>query len=240
MCKQTKNLAGIALLISFSIASCTVNSSAFIPGHFVIGGLISIHVPGEAGSCSVINFLHGMEVLEALLFSVDRINANKTFLPDFTLGVKAFDTCGRQTSALDQALKEFVLTDLQNSGGSCANFTPSPVIGVIGPGYSYEAIHVATLLDIFEVPFISFSATSPELSDKSKYEYFSRTVPSDSLQIQAIVDLLMHFNWTYVSVLYTDESYGVSSFEGFKQEAQKTGKFLTYLYFIYSKYSTFI
>ena len=42
-------------------------------------------------------------------------------------------------------------------------------------------------------------------------------------QVKAIVDVLDYFNWTYVSIVYTDESYGRYGFEMLKMEATKHG-----------------
>ena len=64
------------------------------------------------------------------------------------------------------------------------------------------------LLATNSVPQISYSATSPSLSEKHTYPSFLRTVPSDLSQVNAISDLALHFNWTYVSVLASDDEYG--------------------------------
>lgn len=199
---------------------------AFIPGNLTIGALIAVNLPGKDGQCSVVNPFLGMEVLEALLFSIDQINANKSFLPNVTLGVKAYDTCASKTAALDRAVKEFVLGRTWNSSTEPCNHHAHPVIGVIGPGYSFEAVHVTPFLELFEIPLISFSATSPQLSDKSKFEYFSRTIPPDTYQMKAIIDLLVFYNWTYVSLLYTDESYGINAMEILKIKARRNGNYL--------------
>lgn len=209
----------------------TKTHHVFIPGNITIGGLMVMTTPDKTSNCSVVNSAIGIEVLEALLFAVDRINANKTFLPNITIGVKAFDTCGSETAALDRAVKAFVLGGGRNSYAGTGSFNAGvcteharPVLGVIGPGFSYEAEQITPFLNLFEIPLISYSATSPKLSDKSKYEYFSRTASSDYFLTQAITDLLVHFNWTYVSVVYSDETYGRNGYQGLKQEASKKGK----------------
>lgn len=199
---------------------------AFIPGNLTIGALIAVNLPGKDGQCSVVNSFLGMEVLEALLYSIDQINANQSLLPNITLGVKAYDTCASETAALDRAVKDFVLGRTWHSSKEPCNHHARPVIGVIGPGYSYEAVHVASFLEIFEIPLISFAATSPQLSDKSKFKYFSRTIQSDTSQMQAIIDLLIYYNWTYVSLLYTDESYGINGMEILKKQAHQNGTVL--------------
>jgi len=63
---------------------------------------------------------------------------------------------------------------------------------------------VQNLLSLFNIPQIGYSATSKDLSDKSLYRYFMRVVPSDKLQARALVDIVLHFNWTYISTVYTE------------------------------------
>ena len=57
---------------------------------------------------------------------------------------------------------------------------------------------------------VGATTTSEILSDKSKYEYFLRVVPSDFYQGRAIIDILLHFNWTYISAINSPGSYGES------------------------------
>ena len=87
-----------------------------------------------------------------------------------------------------------------------------------------KASSLLKVLGVFKIPVISYGATSVELSDKVNYEYFSRTIPSDMYQTKAIVEILDYFNWTYVSVVYTKESYGQNGFDLLKKEAEKYGK----------------
>lgn len=79
------------------------------------------------------------------------------------------------------------------------------------------------ILEVFEIPVISYGATSYELNDKTQYPYFLRTVPSDLSQAQAIVEFLEYFNWTYVSAVYSDDSYGKFGMKLMKSEAKKRG-----------------
>lgn len=56
---------------------------------------------------------------------------------------------------------------------------------------------------------VSFFSTSPELSNKQRFEYFTRTIPSDHYQVKAMVEIIKQMNWTYVSVVYEESNYGV-------------------------------
>ena len=71
--------------------------------------------------------------------------------------------------------------------------------------YTYfVCLQVQNLLQLFSIPQVGYSATSRDLSDKSRFSDFLRVVPSDYYQAQVMVDIVKHYNWTYVSTVYTD------------------------------------
>ena len=57
------------------------------------------------------------------------------------------------------------------------------VHAVVGLSTSRTAVMCASLLSIFKIPNLSLSATSDELSDKSRFEYFMRLLPADKNQV---------------------------------------------------------
>ncbi|XP_058814305.1 metabotropic glutamate receptor 1-like [Topomyia yanbarensis] len=97
------------------------------------------------------------------------------------------------------------------------------LVGVIGPGSSSVALQVQNLLQLFSIPQIGYSTTSKDLSDKARYSTFMRVVPSDYYQAQVMVDVVRQFNWTYVSAINTDENYGQSGIQAFRELAEKYG-----------------
>ncbi|XP_014258597.1 metabotropic glutamate receptor 2-like [Cimex lectularius] len=56
-------------------------------------------------------------------------------------------------------------------------------------------------------------STSPELSNKQRFEYFTRTIPSDHYQVKAMVEIVKKFGWSYVSIVYEESNYGIKAFE---------------------------
>jgi metabotropic glutamate receptor 2/3 len=94
-----------------------------------------------------------------------------------------------------------------------------PVIGVVGGSYSSVSMQVANLLRLFGIPQVSPASTSPSLSDKSRYELFARTVPPDTYQAMAIVDIVQAFNWSYVSTISSEGSYGEAGIDAFQRVA---------------------
>ena len=64
-----------------------------------------------------------------------------------------------------------------------------PIVGLIGPAISSVAMPMATTAAVQQIPQISFSATSPLLSNKDAYPYFLRTVPPDTVQAICALEL---------------------------------------------------
>lgn len=96
--------------------------------------------------------------------------------------------------------------------------------------YSFPALpgELLTLSPPFffpvQIPQISYASTAPELSDNSRYDFFSRVVPPDSYQAQAMMDIVTAMEWNYVSTLASEGNYGESGVEAFVQISRETGR----------------
>uniref|UniRef100_A0A8D2Q682 Metabotropic glutamate receptor 3 n=1 Tax=Varanus komodoensis TaxID=61221 RepID=A0A8D2Q682_VARKO len=201
-----------------------------LEGDLVIGGLFPVHEKGgPTEECGKINEHRGIQRLEAMLFALDEINKNPQILPGITLGAHILDTCSKDTYALEQSL-DFVRASLTRVDGSehiCPDGSyaihddvPTAITGVIGGSYSDVSIQVANLLRLFQIPQISYASTSAKLSDKTRYDYFARTVPPDFYQAKAMSEILRFFNWTYVSTVASEGDYGETGIEAFEQQAR--------------------
>ncbi|XP_023611109.1 metabotropic glutamate receptor 8 isoform X3 [Myotis lucifugus] len=200
-------------------------------GDIILGGLFPVHAKGERGvPCGELKKEKGIHRLEAMLYAIDQINKDPDLLSNITLGVRILDTCSRDTYALEQSLT-FVqaLIEKDASDVKCANgdppiFTkPDKISGVIGAAASSVSIMVANILRLFKIPQISYASTAPELSDNTRYDFFSRVVPPDSYQAQAMVDIVTALGWNYVSTLASEGNYGESGVEAFTQISREIG-----------------
>lgn len=80
------------------------------------------------------------------------------------------------------------------------------------------------LLDVsFQIPQVSYASTAPELSDNNRYDFFSRVVPPDSYQAQAMLDIVKALGWNYVSTLASEGNYGESGVNAFMQISREAG-----------------
>ncbi|XDA86849.1 hypothetical protein R6Z07F_016556 [Ovis aries] len=206
-------------------------NSIRIDGDITLGGLFPVHGRGSEGkACGELKKEKGIHRLEAMLFALDRINNDPDLLPNITLGARILDTCSRDTHALEQSLT-FVQALIEKdgtevrcgSGGPPIITKPERVVGVIGASGSSVSIMVANILRLFKIPQISYASTAPDLSDNSRYDFFSRVVPSDTYQAQAMVDIVRALKWNYVSTLASEGSYGESGVEAFMQKSREDG-----------------
>lgn len=58
---------------------------------------------------------------------------------------------------------------------------------------------------------ISPASSAATLSDKIRFPSFLRTVPSDTHQTRAIVELIKTFQWNWVGIISSDDDYGRSA-----------------------------
>eukprot|EP01088_Endostelium_zonatum_P001047 TRINITY_DN1131_c0_g1_i1.p1 TRINITY_DN1131_c0_g1~~TRINITY_DN1131_c0_g1_i1.p1 ORF type:complete len:795 (+),score=101.70 TRINITY_DN1131_c0_g1_i1:133-2517(+) len=170
---------------------------------FVLGGLYP-----QAGSLGV----NGLNRMKGAQLAVDIVN-NSTLLKinnvSYTLSLIFGDSNSNVITA-PNALLPLIL----------ANYS---IVGIIGEGSSAVSQAVAPISQFFQLPQISYSSTSASLSAKASYPYFTRVVSSDSVQGQALADLVRYYNFTQISVIYTNDLYGAGIYSVFKQRAQQIG-----------------
>ncbi|XP_011403383.1 PREDICTED: metabotropic glutamate receptor 2-like [Amphimedon queenslandica] len=202
----------------------------------VLGGLFPVHSVDDGGArCGSIRLERGLERMEAMLYALDIINSNASLLHGLKLGYDIRDTCSSENIGLDESI-DLVVSGQQLDLESCptsddteyesANDSSEaalPTSTVIGAASSGVSVPVATLLRLFRIPQISYASSSARLDNRDRYGYFYRTISPDSLQAEAMIDLCMEFNWTYVSTVYTNDFYGEPGIDQFRKRAGETG-----------------
>ncbi|VDD92879.1 unnamed protein product [Enterobius vermicularis] len=205
-----------------------------VPGDIIIGGVFPVHTKSVAVDhpCGVIAETRGVHRVEAMLYALDIINNQRDFLRGFRLGALILDSCSNPAFALNQSL-DFVrdligtndASEFQCRDGSRPKsrrpLAKRKVAAVVGGSYSSVTVQIANLLRLFKIAQVSPASTNADLSDKNRFEYFARTVPSDNYQARAMIDIALHFNWTYLSLVFSADEYGELGADAFKKEARK-------------------
>lgn len=198
-------LTGLAL-------SKTSGETAFLQGDFHIAGLFQIYTDDqcsqEVDEMSVRNF-------EAVKWAIRKLN-DANYVPGLKLGLEGFPTCNVHGRALEHATRI-----MNRKFGDSKDTSSTPIIGLIGPEYSHEAMDTSSYISsLGKNNFILqtlFSATASALSDGTKYQNILRVIPEDSKQSSVIVSLMENLSWNYIGVVYENNSYGIGNYEELKK-----------------------
>lgn len=186
-------------------------------GTVVIGGFFPLHEWNyAANNCSTaFRAESGFQRMEAFRWAVEKYGGRTSgFSDDGFIGYDIRDSCSKDTHTRDEAL-EFI-----NVGTNCHDeFRDRPISIVVGASSSDVSMDLTNLQALFDVPQVSYAATTDRLNDSNRFEKFVRVVPPDVYQVRAIVSLLERFGWSYVSVVYTEDDYGRGAFKRLTLEA---------------------
>ncbi|TSM04830.1 Taste receptor type 1 member 1 [Bagarius yarrelli] len=154
---------------------------------------------------------HGYYLVQALRYAVEEINNDTQLLPGITLNYQTFDTCSLQASILGTVT---LLAQQFNRVKVKSN-----AIALVGPDSSSYSFTPAAALGSFLMPQISYEASNELLSNKQLYPSFFRTIPSDKNQVKAMLEILVRYNWTWIALLGSDNSYGLQGMLSLSQHA---------------------
>ncbi|XP_053609541.1 metabotropic glutamate receptor 2-like [Plodia interpunctella] len=202
-----------------------IKREAVIEGDLVLGGLMMVHERSDSMTCGPVMPQGGVQALETMLYTLDIINEKK-LIPGVVLGAHILDDCDKDTYGLEMAV-DFIkgsISNIDDAEYACnATAVRKVISGVVGAASSVTSVQVANLLRLFKIPQVSFFSTSPELSNKARFEYFTRTIPSDLHQVRAMVEIVKQLGWSYVSIIYEESSYGIKAFEELEALLARSG-----------------
>ena len=218
------------ILLFLPLASSNDANRNYKDGDVIVGGLLNIHYSGTDDHCTEFSAI-GLGYVEATIFAIEKINKNSTILPNVTIGYDLRDYCWSNARAMK------ITYDFMCDGDpvhmSNQNISTSPtryvketktISALLGPTESGSAVLVGSLLQVSDIPAISPSVTSDELSSQM-YKDFFRTVPPDRWQAKVMADIIELFNWTYVAAVGLDDSYGQNGISALEKESYNRGTF---------------
>ncbi|KAH0626673.1 hypothetical protein JD844_001769 [Phrynosoma platyrhinos] len=162
--------------------------------------------------CSVIpkNYQHVL----ALVFAVKEINENPEVLPNVTLGFHIYDSYFIKRMTYWAILQLLSTWDRFLPNYKCN--VQKNLLAVIG-GLNFEtSLSMATVLDIYKIPQITYGSFAPVEGDQTQSTLFYRMIPNEDCQSTGIIDILLHFGWTWAGFLAADND----SAERFMQKLQ--------------------
>ncbi|KAL7636944.1 UNVERIFIED_CONTAM: hypothetical protein RMT77_012702 [Armadillidium vulgare] len=126
--------------------------------------------------------------LGAALLAVSEVNSNENILKGRKLELSMKDV-GNSGSEAYAALSIRRMTEMLREG----------VVAFIGP--DDKCANEALVAAAWNLPMISYKCADKEVSNKTKYYTFARTLPPSSKVVKAIVSLLQKFEWKKFTLL---------------------------------------
>ncbi|XP_060549587.1 vomeronasal type-2 receptor 26-like [Pantherophis guttatus] len=148
----------------------------------------------------------------ALVFAIKEINEDSMILPNVTLGFRILDNyCSRQitydaTLRLLSTKNRFIPNykyDLENH-----------LIAVIGGLDSETSLYMATILNLYKIPQITYGSLVLGLSDEILLSSLYRMVPNEYSQYSGIIQLLIYFRWKWIGLFAVNDDNGERFFQG--------------------------
>uniref|UniRef100_A0A670IZT8 G-protein coupled receptors family 3 profile domain-containing protein n=1 Tax=Podarcis muralis TaxID=64176 RepID=A0A670IZT8_PODMU len=154
--------------------------------------------------CSIMpkNYQH----ILALVFAVKEINENPTILPNITLGFHIYDSYTNNRMTYRAILDLISMHPRYVPNYRCG--IEKNLMTVIGGLDFGTSLYIANILGVYKIPQLSYGSFAPENTDQSRSTPFYRMVPSDDHQYTGIVELLLHFSWTWVGLLADNSESG--------------------------------
>ena len=201
----------------------------YIPGDINIAFIGSFYIYSSVtNQCDKEN-QNRLKAAEAVRYRIRQVNQDASVLPNISLGMVFLTDCRDIQTTIFQATKLLPTKGLKTYDNITATKDSYSVAAALISTRSSLCIPISRLLGMYKIPHISTWATSDTLSDKTEFEYFSRTVPPDRLQTQAIIDILIAFNWTYVSMIGESNNYSRNGIARLQQLAEQIGICIAYL-----------
>ncbi|XP_064396472.1 gamma-aminobutyric acid type B receptor subunit 1-like isoform X2 [Halichondria panicea] len=149
-------------------------------------------------------------IVPAAFAAIDEINANCSILPEYKLVLEFVNTKCDPSEATWQLINSIVLQD------QAKNVTK---IMFFGGGCSLATEPLAALAGRFyEIPMLSYGASSPALSDNQMFPKFFRTLPSETQANSARIAVMNKYGWTKVATLHETEAIFTSSADNFHKQ----------------------
>nr|XP_056720348.1 vomeronasal type-2 receptor 26-like [Euleptes europaea] len=139
-------------------------------------------------------------------FAINEINENPNVLPNITLGFRILNSyyvarmTYKATLSLLSIQQRFV-----------PNFTcdaKKNIIAVIGGLLSETSANMASILSTYKIPQLSIGSFSSVLDNQMIFSSLYQMVPNDAYQYLGVVQLLLHFRWTWIGLIAVDDDSG--------------------------------
>uniref|UniRef100_A0A3Q4EHE9 Vomeronasal 2, receptor 120 n=1 Tax=Mus musculus TaxID=10090 RepID=A0A3Q4EHE9_MOUSE len=170
----------------------------------------------------------------ALNFAIEEINKNIHLLPNISLGYDMYSIVQYQATILEHSIR--FLTGLKEAIPNYTCRKESKLIAVV-TGTSWEfPSRISTILGLYKYPQLTFGPFDPMLSDHVKFPFIYQMAPEDTSLALGMVSLMVHFSWTWVGLIITENEKGIKFLSDLKREMKKNSVCAAFVQMLSLKY----
>ncbi|XP_051018174.1 vomeronasal type-2 receptor 116-like [Acomys russatus] len=207
-------------LYAFTENECylTIKESFYHEGDVTLGAFLPLHIYYTGSKVPHINVPHAYQDIHvqykfknyqfvlALVFAIEEINRNPHLLPNTTLGFDVLNVAFSGKNILYSALLWLTRMSIPIPNYNFVQKRISPV-AITGTSLVISA-QIETLIQLYKIPQLTFGPFYSTLNDPEQFKFLYQIAPKDTSLSLAIVSLLLHFNWSWVGLIISDDHQG--------------------------------
>uniref|UniRef100_A0A8C5WSB2 G-protein coupled receptors family 3 profile domain-containing protein n=1 Tax=Laticauda laticaudata TaxID=8630 RepID=A0A8C5WSB2_LATLA len=150
-------------------------------------------------------FTQNYQHILALVFAMKEINENTQLLSNVSLGFHILNSYFLARRIYLASMELLSTQDKLIPNYKC--HIQNKIVGVIGGPNSQVSLDMMNILSAYKIPQILYGF-SPITDDKNKEIFFHHMFPNATHQYLGILELLLHFKWTWIGVISYDNDNG--------------------------------
>nr|XP_044997298.1 vomeronasal type-2 receptor 116-like [Jaculus jaculus] len=153
-----------------------------------------------------------------MIFVTEEINRNSKLIPNKSINFLFYPSTCEDSLTLVSCLHSTEATQILPPNYHCE----INECGLTFTGPSWErSSKIGTFLSIiFNIGQIHYGPFNPVLSDHFQYPYLYQIAPKETKLPFAIVSLMLHFNWTWMGLVISDDDQGIQFLSDFREKMQ--------------------
>nr|XP_042122635.1 vomeronasal type-2 receptor 116-like [Peromyscus maniculatus bairdii] len=180
------------------------------------------------------------QLVLAMVYAIEEINRNPHLLPNISLGFDFYNVPYSEKNILMNSL--IWLTGLSrfqslHSNYNCVKERKS-IAAITGPSWAKSA-HIGTLLQLYKFPQLTVGPFEPLFSDQCQFTSLYQMAPQGTNLSLAMVSLMLHFGWTWVGLLITDDHRGTHFLADIRKKMEKNQVCIAFVEMIQSTWNSF-
>ncbi|XP_063119149.1 vomeronasal 2 receptor, 53 isoform X1 [Rattus norvegicus] len=159
------------------------------------------------------------QLVLAMIFAINEINVKSHILPNTSLGLEIYNLPHFERNILRSALSWLTGLSKFIPNYTCRKDSKSAAALT---GISRKTSETfGTLLDIYKFPQLNFGPCDPVQIGRNQFPSVYQVAPKDTPLFCGITSLMLHFNWTWVGLLITDDNRGSQFLSELRKELDK-------------------